>query len=499
MHSVWKTRADALPGFGSLEGAVTADTVIIGGGITGVTTAMRLHEAGQRVVLLEAATIATNNTGGSTGNLYGTVSQGLAQLARKWNDASVRDAVRLRLDAVDQIESTVERFGLECGFARRPLHWMIASDDDEWTQRYEDEWTATEKVGLAPVRLEASALPFGTRRGFLIDGQAQFNPYEYTCLLARALHERGVQIFEASPALDIDASEGRVRTDAGEVVGRNIVIATHSPIGFNLVQAEMEPCREYGVSARLASGDPPQGIFWVRDAGRSLRKYQAGGIDYLVVVGEKHKTGEPEPGVDYPQRLRSYAEQHYDVARFVHEWSAQQFRSADGLPYIGRSAHDNVYIATGFGADGLTWGTVAAATIDDLIHARTSVATELLTPRRFTPFKSAKLWWSENAAVVKHLVGDRLTQAEVDALSEVPPGEGRIVGLRDGKYAVHRDHDRRLTVLSPVCPHLKCHVAWNGEAKTWDCPCHGSRFHCDGRVLEGPAKSALEIVTLPEE
>ena len=148
--------------------------------------------------------------------------------------------------------------------------------------------------------------------------------------------------------------------------------------------------------------------------------------------------------------------------------------------------------ATGFGADGLTWGTVAARMIADLVQGNDSKASELLTPRRFTPGKSARTWATENTAVVKHLVGDRLSDAEVVRLDDIGAGEGRIVEIDGRKFAAHRSRSGTLSVVSPVCTHLGCHVAWNPEATSWDCPCHGSRFGVDGRVIEGPALRPLE-------
>ncbi|RPE79776.1 FAD-dependent oxidoreductase [Vulcaniibacterium tengchongense] len=492
MKSVWMTQDEATPLFPSLSGRLDADTAVIGGGIAGVATALWLSEAGQRVALVEADRIGAGNTGLSTGNLYGTLSQGLAALRRKWSADALREAVALRLEAVARIERDARRFGIDCDFARRPQYLCVRGDDPQRLRQLEEEYEAAAEAGLHPRWQDPP--PLGTARALTLEAQAQFNPFLYVRGLAAVLHERGVRLFERSPVVEVDAGEGRVRTAAGEVRARDVVIATHSPIGFNLVQAEMEVYREYGLSARLADDAYPQGIHWIRDEARSVRSYRHRGEAWLVIVGEKHKTGEPEPGVDYPRRLQEYARAHFRVAEFGHAWSAQQFRSADGLPYIGRSAHRNVHIATGFGADGLTWGAVAAAILGELILGREPRGAELLSPRRFTPAKSARTWATENAAVVRHLVGDRLAAAEVQGLDQVPPGAGRIVEVDGRKCAVYRDPEGGLTVLSPVCPHLKCHVAWNPEAGSWDCPCHGSRFRPDGSVLEGPATAPLARV-----
>lgn len=491
MHkSVWIDELPLSPRFAALSGSLAVDTVVVGGGIAGLSIALALQEAGQRVAVVEAGRCGAGNTGNSTGNLYGTVSGGLATLRKKWNDDVVREVAAWRTQAIERIEASIATHGIECGFARRSLVRAVAGDDAKALKDLDQEFEASQIAGLSPRWLTKSEdLPIEVNRALQIDGQAQFNPYLYATGLARALQGLGVSIFEGSRVVHLDAGEGVVRTGSGEVRARHIVLATHTPPGFNLVQAEMEVYREYGVSATLNSGRAPECVLWVTDEGRSLRTDDDG---RLVVVGEKHKTGEPEPGADYLQRLRDWAASRFDVDAHVHSWSAQQFKSADGLPYIGKSAHDNVLIATGFAADGLTWGAVAAAVIADIVAGNESDAISRLAPRRFTPLKSAGVWASENATVVKHLVGDRLTHADIDRLATVNPGDGAIVELDGKKHAVYRGDDGTLSVLSPVCPHLKCHVAWNAAETTWDCPCHGSRFRTDGSVIEGPALSPLE-------
>ena len=494
--SVWMLERDTAiyPALGETQ---SVDTVVIGGGITGVTTAWLLARAGQQVTLLESDRIGASNTGNSTGNLYGTLSSGLAKVRDKWGDEVLREIVAMRMQAVDRIEQIASELDIDCGFTRGPLHIGIAGNEPQALQSLKQEFEAAEAGGLAPRWIDAIAeLPVEYLRVFRIDGQAQFNPYRYTRAMAAALATMGVKVHEHSAVLEVDAGKGEARTADGTVRARHIVFATHTPKGFNLVQAEMEVRREYGVAAPLKNGAPPEGTFWVRDRSRSWRSWRHDGRDYLVLVGEKHKTGENRKGVDYHQRLRDDARARFELGRFQHAWSAQQYHAADELPYIGPSAHDNVHIATGFGADGLTWGTVAAGIIADEIRGSRGRPGELLSPRRFTPAKSAKIWASENVTVTRHLVGDRLRGAELKALEQVGAGEGRIVEVEGHKHAVYRSPEGELTVLSPVCPHLKCHVAWNPAETSWDCPCHGSRFGPDGHVIEGPALRPLEVRTL---
>lgn len=495
MRSLWMGETPAPVAYPALERPLEVDTVVVGGGITGLSTALRLAEAGQRVAVLEADRFGASNTGRSTGNLYATVSDGLATLRSKWNDEVMRDVVRWRAQAIDWIEAQVAAHSIECGFVRCPLVRGVSGDEAKLDD-LRAEFEAADAAGLAPRWLEGvPELPFGVLRAFRIEHQAQFNPYFYALGLARALAARGVHLHEHTPVIEVDAGEGRVRTAEADVHADHIVFATHTPIGFNLVQAEMEVHREYGISAVSIEQLPPDGIFWLRDDSQSIRRYRDDGRDYLVVVGAKHTVGEHESEVDYLERLRDYARTRFGAREFVHAWSAQQYQSADRLPYIGRSAHHNVLIATGFAADGLVWGTVASAVIADLVAGRESAAGERLTPRRFTPVKSAKGWVSENATVMKHLVGDRLTPADLEALSQVQPDEGRIVEIDGRRHAVYRAADGRYSVVSAVCTHLKCIVGWNPTERTWDCPCHGSRFRTDGSVIEGPALAPLENLT----
>lgn len=492
MRSVWMIDRHGSPG-PRLSGAIEAEVVVVGGGITGVSTALRLAVGGRRVVLLEAGRIGSGNTGRSTGNLYGTVSSGLAPLREKWDATVVRDVVAMRLQAVDWIERTAARLKIDCAFARCPLFRSVAGADAQ--QALEREFEVAQEARLAPDWVDGiPGLPLPLRQTMRIEGQAQFNPFAYVQGLGRELAQRGAIVHEDSAVLDIDARRGLVRTAEGEVTAQNIVLATHTPKGFNLVQAEMEVCREYGVAGRLGqnAGSGPSGICWIADRSRSIRSHRHNGRDHVIAVGERHVAGHYQSDVDYAERLRETLRRNFDMDGFSFAWSAQQFQPADGLPYIGVSGPGNLYIATGFAADGLTWGTVAAEIIGSLIAGRDSRVAELLSPRRFTPVKSARGWAAENAVVLRHLVADRLGAAEAVTLADVGVGEGRIVDLDGSRHAVYRAADGRLSVMSPVCPHLKCHVAWNPAESTWDCPCHGSRFDTEGQVIEGPALQPLE-------
>lgn len=494
--SVWRATA-AEQNWPSLDADVETDVVIVGGGITGVTLALLLADEGRRVVLLEADAIGAGSTGNSTGNLYETLSEGIASIDAAWGSSVCRNLARSRREAMAFIEGQVPRLDANCGWRRCSVYRFALQAQAQ--EQIEKERRSSELAGL-PVRVE-DGLPEGLPKPagpvLVLDDQAQFHPLAYVRAQARRAADAGCRIHERSAATAIDYERRTVRTARASVQAREIVLATHSPSGFHPVQAEMLPKQECALAYRGTSVLPP-GIFWgIGSPMLSLRGLETDEGDFLICVGESHKTGHHDPKQAMAD-LESLAQQRLQVEAPIYRWSAQNFVGADGLPYIGRDA-SGACIATGYGTNGLTYGTLAAMMLRDEILGRDNPWKALYKPSRFVPMKAAAGVVAENLSVAKALVKDYLIDRHAPALTALEPGTGGLVEVDGQTLAAYRDATGELQLLSPVCTHMKCRVRWNALETSWDCPCHGSRFAPDGRVIEGPALQPLAARPLTPE
>jgi glycine/D-amino acid oxidase-like deaminating enzyme/nitrite reductase/ring-hydroxylating ferredoxin subunit len=466
--------------------------VVIGGGISGLTCALHLSDAGKRVVLIEAHRIGSGTTGRSTGNLYSVVGEGLSVLSGSWGTNTIRKVVESRAAAIRFIERTVSEHGIACDFARVPMY-RFSEDDSSLSRRFLlRERDASLRCGLSASLVDDVPLPFSTAKGLLLEGQAQFHPLKYARGLA-ALVARKCEVYEKSPAIDIDSTRGVVRCEGGEIRAKCIVVATHIPKGFQTVQMRMSPIREQAIAAKIRTPIEP-GIYWKTDhPKRSIRNVRDGEANYALVIGDSFKTGHGDPEENL-EAVENYVSSHFETDDHLYYWGAQSYRSADDLPFIGRQ-DDRVFFLSGFSTDGLVYGTLGAEMVSDYILERKNPWSALYPPHRFTPLRSLKTMAKEGAEnaceYVRNIPGVGTT-----SLDELLPGCGGIITHEGKKVAAFRDPDGKLHGVSAVCTHLKCIVRFNSVERSWDCPCHASRFALDGQVLEGPALKALEPVAL---
>ncbi|HUH73033.1 MAG TPA: FAD-dependent oxidoreductase [Chitinophagales bacterium] len=482
--------------FKCLNREISVDVAIIGGGITGITTAQLLKNQGFKVAVLEARQIGHGTTGQSTGNLYMLTEYSLQQLHDKYDLETIGQVTQARKEAMEHIQNNVQSFNMECDYQKQSMFLF----ESESKIDIEKELSIASEIGIPLEPLIAQDFPFNYDKGFVLKNQAQFNPLTYTQQLAEEINDDNCEIFEDSCIFDIEEDDDFVylKTENNKVKARFVVHATHTPKGL-LVQyhTTLGPYREYGIGVKLKNNAYPKGIFWgqFNDRKYSVRTYGDPENPYLLCIGCMHKVGQAEDNTKNIKDLEDFAKRHFEVESINFVWGGQNYKSADMLPYIGlKTSGSKEYIATGFSTDGLVYGTVAAKIISDAIAGLENPFSEIFKANRHQPLKAALDFTKETVNVVGKLVGDFFKEGEEESIDSLLPDEGKLLQYKDEKCAVYKSSQGEVTVLSPICPHMGCTVDWNKAEKTWDCPCHGSRFDTAGRVIEGPAFHGLKRI-----
>ncbi|ASQ45600.1 FAD-dependent oxidoreductase [Legionella clemsonensis] len=498
--SLWETISPKEVSYPPLAENIEVDVAIIGGGITGITAAAALLQAGKKVAVLEAHKIGGMTTGNSTGNLYIPVQPYYQTIVSNFDLHTAKQVADSRKLAIDYIEKNVTNYNIHCQFHRRPWYAYTASEEKE--QLLQKEVETLKQIG---VEIDyTSSLPFDLkfRKAAVMPNQARFNPLQYVRSLAAALADKGCLVFENTRATAVKETEKcLVFTKQAEVHANSIFMATHTPLDINPAQMFTAPYRSYVVGAYLTKDNYPEGHLWEFETPSHILSTHAltkSHPEILLLSGSHHKTGQGKDMKKHFAELEGFLEQYFTGLEIAFRWSAQHFQSADKIPYIGLANRmtKKIYMATGYFADGLTYGTLAGLLIADLILNKTNPFAEIYYANRFTPLSSIGFITKENLNVLAQYAKD-LPLGTTDNFAALPIGEGKVVDIDGEKWAVSRDELNKLQIVSAVCTHMKCIVNWNNAEQTWDCPCHGSRFSPNGEVLEGPATYNLEKKELP--
>jgi Rieske Fe-S protein len=423
------------------------------------------------------------------------VDEHLSGIQKKWNSDVMKAVVSSRSEAIDLIEKNINDLAIECEFNRYAFNYYAEKLTKDIEEFLEAEFKAGVEAGISPDMVDELPLPFNIEKGLTAGGQAQFNPLKYVYGLADHM-PASCQIFENSPVMDFDEKEGTVTTPNGEVTANHIIMATHTPKSFAMVQMALTPIREFGVAAELKEDVLPGGIFWgLGEKKHSVRSYRANGKLYALCIGEKFKTGQNSDTQSSLQKLEKYLTDHFPVGDIIYRWGGQAYRSADMIPYIGKY-HHKLYLMTGFATDGLVYGTLGAMIVSDVILKKENKWAEIYKADRFTPIKSAKDTMVAGLDNVKQYMKDFPGVNDHTKVENIKSGEGVIIEKNGEKIAVCKTEEGTVKAVSAICTHMKCVVKWNNAEQSWDCPCHGSRFDTDGKVIEGPALTDLETKTI---
>lgn len=492
-RSLWIETGPA-PARPALAERVDVDVVVIGGGIAGLTSALLLKRAGKTVAVIESKEILHGATGYTTAKVTSLHHLIYADLIAKHGEERARLYGEAQEAALRFITETAEVSGIECDLETQDA--FTYTEDPALVGDISDEVEAAKRLGLPADFTRETDLPFDVAGAIRFTGQAQFHPRKFLVGIAGEIDGDGSHIFERTRADGLGRSDGSVvvHTDRGDVAAPDVIVATHLPIfDRGLFFAKAHPHRSYCITARQQKR--LEGMYIsIGGSTRSLRSAPYGDDSLLLVGGEGHKTGQDLQNEDCYLRLQDYASQRFGAADFVHRWSTHDYTSLDRIPYIGRlsRAHEDVFVATGFGKWGMTNGVVAAMILSDQILGRKNPWAYVFDSKRITMQASAKEFISENSNVAKIFVGDRVSHPQKTAAEELAPGEGGVVSVGGKKSAAFRDEAGALHAFSHVCTHLGCHVRWNPAEKSFDCPCHGSRFDSYGKVIQGPAVKDLE-------
>jgi len=473
-----------------LAADIDTDVVVVGAGITGLTTALLLAGEKRRVVVLEADRIGAGTSGRTSAHVSAVPDIGYQRVLAQLGGDDGRAYIARLNDALECMDGLVVAEGMECGWRRVPAYWF--SDDGDGAARLAKEASAAASLGQECRLLPQSPLPWANTGALSFPKQALFHPLRYLRQLADVAVRRGAIIHEKTPMTRWeDGKDGvEVHTPSAVVRAQELVLATHTPVGFNLLQTQLTPMQSYLLTVALPEGIAPA-LYWdTSDPYFYLRPYGDDGRPLVLVGGCDHRTGQEEnPQARYTQ-LAKYVRERLPRATVTGWWAAQLFESADGLPYIGRSPlATRVSVATGFAGVGLVQGTMAAMELADGLRGERQDSRPWSATR--VTLSAAPKIAGDTIGVALNWMADRVTPTDGDDVDDVQLGDGAILRLDGQRRAVYRADDGRLHVLSPLCPHLGCLVRWNGPARSWDCPCHGSRFAPTGEVIEGPALEGL--------
>lgn len=490
----WRVNV-SLPSFPALSADIEVDAAVVGGGITGITTAYLLAKEGLKVALVESDVVVNGTTGHTTAKITAQHDLIYDELIHHFGTENAKAYYLANDEALQTMRRLIQELAIDCDFSDEDA--FVYTTEEKNASKIEKELHAYEKLGIPGGQVNELPIGLPIHTGILMKNQAQFNPVKYLIPLVEKIQSMGGQIYEHTRAVDMeDGSPAKVITgDGHKITCKYAVSCSHFPFydGNGFYFARMHPERSYTVAAKIAKPFPG-GMYLSADSPkRSIRYTPMNGEKLILIGGEGHKTGQSKDTMKHYEALKTFGQTDLGLTETLYRWSAQDLYTLDKIPYIGRLTenHPNVLVATGFRKWGMGFGTAAAQIIKDLILEKENPYTDLFTPSRFKADPGIKTFVTENTNVAGHLIGGKLSTAS-KKIEELHPDEGAIVSYNGQKGAAYKDENGHLTVLDATCTHLGCEVAWNNGDRSWDCPCHGSRFSVNGDVLEGPADKPLK-------
>lgn len=486
---------------------INTEVLIIGGGIAGLSTAYQLLKAGKKVVLVEDGFIGSGESGRTTAHLTSALDDRYYFLEDIFGKDGAALAAESHTAAIDEIENTVRSLKIDCSFKRVNGYLFLHENDKE--ENLDKEYQATQRAGLATAIIEETPGINGgeTIRSLRFSHQAQFHILQYLKGLADGITALGGTIYTQAHATDINKKGATV--NGYTFSAQHIVVATNTPVNdLFTMHTKQHAYRTYVIAGKITKGKLPYSLWW--ETADEESKWVAKPYHYvrlehfddkydlLISGGEDHKTGqEDEEGISQSDRfanLEFWTRRYFPMLDDIsYRWSGQVMEPVDSLGFMGKNPDDdNIYIISGDSGNGMTHTTIGAMIIRDSILGIKNKWEDLYNPARIT-FKTSGDFIKEATNMASQYL-DWISASDLENTADLPAGEGGLISIGLKKIAVYRDYNNTLKAFSAVCPHLGCIIQWNNTEKTFDCPCHGSRFTTDGTVINGPAASGLQPI-----
>ena len=478
------------------------DVAIIGAGITGITCAEKLQASNKNCIVLEAVNIGHGTTGGTTAHLNTFFDSSYDKVIRDFGKDNARLLAQAGKEAIATIKANVQKYQIDCDFEEKEAY--LFATDEQQAQELDELFEGSLEAGIDISWSDAHTFPVPFVKQVKIGGQAQFHPVKYIRALADAFIKMGGTIFEDVRVQDIEESENEVlvlHTTKGVIRCRHAIYATHTPPGVNLLHFRLIPWRSYVVAVRLKDSNYPDALGYdLQDPYHYYRTHTINGEQLLIAGGKDHKTGHEENTEQFFRDLEEHVQQHYDIDSVAYSWSSQYYEPVDGLPYIGHlpGGFKEVYVAAGYNGNGMIFGTLAGTILTSLIHTGEHAYKKLFDPSRIKPVAGFSKFVEQGADFISSFIKDKLSTEKIRSLVELNNDQAKVVKYDGEAYAMYKDNGGQLHAVSSTCTHVHCNVVWNNAEKTWDCPCHGSRFNINGKVLNAPAVKDLNRVHLAE-
>ncbi|WP_245208167.1 FAD-dependent oxidoreductase [Sediminibacillus dalangtanensis] len=493
-ESFWRDTVQ-IPSFSRLDRDLEVDVGIIGGGITGIISAYLLAKEGYAVTLLEAGSLLNGTTGHTTAKV--TAQHGLIyhELIERFNPTTASAYYQFNLAAMEWIKQIIEQKQIVCDFSEEDAYLFTNSEGG--VNSLIEEKNAYKQLGIDHDYIEEVPIDIPVEAALRMNKQYQFHPLKFLTRLLEDMESLGVQIYENTMAIGVEDPQNPViQTKEGhQVLCQKVVEASHFPFtdargGFS---TRLYPERSYVTAVRTKQPYPGGMYASVDTPMRSIRAVPYQDETLWLIGGESHKTGKGGETEAHYKALIDYAREHFSAEEVSYRWSSQDLTTLDKLPYIGplSDRQSNILVATGFRKWGMTLAAGAAKLITDIISGKKNRFQKIFAPNRFHPKAHLKAFAKFNADSAKELVKGKM-EGSSNTIENIPPSQAGIVRVEGQRTGVYREENGTLHLIDTTCTHMGCEVNWNQAEKTWDCPCHGSRFSATGEVLEGPAKMPLK-------